>query len=160
MALHVPAVELAVDGAASFYVDVPAETVAGTLNQPWSVDIPVEIAGQALRFSEAWLTETSSILQLVLRSDPLGAPGDRFLTGLRLAAIIGPDGQPLNLALAHSGAGPGFFSPVRDYVAVVIIPVNNAGGPQVQRGRYQVELGGVILGVRGPWVLTWDLPGP
>ncbi len=158
MTLHVPAVEIAVDGAASFDVDVPTEFAAGSLDQTWPVDIPVAVAGQALRFSQAWLTGMNGLPQLVLRSDPLDTPGDRFLTGLRLAAITGPDGAPIDLALAHSSAGLDSFSPDREYVAVVIIPVVAADQRSLEPGRYHIEISAATFSVRGPWVLTWQLP--
>lgn len=158
MTLHVPAAEIAVDAAASFDVDVPAEFVGGTLDQTWPVDIPVAAAGQALRFSQAWLTGMNGLPQLVLRSDPLDTPGDRFLTGLRLAAITGPDGAPIDLALAHSSAGLDSFSPDREYVAVIIIPAAAAEQRSLEPGRYHVEISGATFGVRGPWALAWQLP--
>ncbi len=159
MTLHVPAVEIAVDGAASFDVTVPAEFADSSLDQAWPVDIPVAVAGQALRFSQASLTRMNSLPQLVLRSDPLDAPRDRWLTGLRLAAISSPDGQPIDMSLAHSSAGLDFFSLERNYVAAVMIPVGAWDSQSIQSGRYHVDLSGATFGVRGPWALTWELPG-
>jgi hypothetical protein len=160
MTLHVPAVEIAVDSAANFDVDVPGEGAAGMLDQPWAVDIPVDVARQSLRFSQAWLTEMNGLPQMVLRSDPLETPSDRWLTGLRLAAITDPEGELVDLTLAHSSAGPDFFSLERSYVAVIIIPVGGHDNRSIRPGRYHVELSGVTLGVRGPWTLRWELPGP
>jgi hypothetical protein len=157
MTLHVPAVEIAVDGGAGFDVDVPPEAATLPLNQTWPVDIPVEVAGQSLRFTEARLIETSGIPQLVLKTPALDTSHDRWMTGLRLAAITGPDGEAVDLALAQSSAGPDFFSLDRNYVAVVLVPVMDPESLDLRPGRYHVELASVTLGIRGPWTLSWDL---
>lgn len=158
MTLHLPAVEVAVAGAASFDVEVPPEAADLPLNRPWPVDIAVEVAGQALRFTEARLIETDGLPQLVLRTGPLAVPRDRWLTGLRLATLTGPGGAPVDLAQAHSTAGPDFFSLDREYVASIIFPVAAADQRSLQPGRYHVDLSGATFGVRGPWVLSWEMP--
>lgn len=54
----------------------------------------------------------------------------------------------------------GWCARSQDHVAVLIFTISDSATGQVQPGLYQVTFDGARIGVRGPWVLTWELPGP
>lgn len=164
--LHVPAVEITQAGPAAFDVVVPA----GVKVQPraesasWLVDIPIEVAGYRVHFTEARLEERSGTIMLVLTSAPLEHPrGDRQLTGLQPGAVTAPDGRSVNLDSAFGVAGPEYRSgdevngPCRMRLA---FDVTDPETHLVQPGRYHVKLAGAIVAVEGPWALSWNLGAP
>ena len=160
MTLHAPTVEVTLPGAAAFDVTVPTgltvEAHPGEVSAsaPWGVDIPVEISGYQLRFTQARLEELNGTTLLVLTSTPFeGRQGDRWLTGLRLASVTAPNGQSVNLRSAFGHAGP-------EYGARLAFDVVDPGTGTVRPGCYHVELDGVTVAVQGPWTLAWNLRAP
>mgnify|MGYP005839545271 CR=1 FL=1 len=167
LTLRLPGVRVAWPGRAEFDVEVPAGVVlepAGDgrpwrVSAPWAVDIPLEVAGYRLRFVEARLEETNGTTMLVLTSAPFAPPERaRRLTGLRLAAVTGPNGRAVDLRPAFSAAGPpGDWR--GEQVVSLLFDVAGPTTGQVEPGRYHVALGGVTLAVRRPWELSWDVAG-
>jgi hypothetical protein len=141
-------------------VDVPAEAAARPLNDSWPVDIPVEVAGRTVRFETARLATFRGQLALQLTSAPLPTEGDQWLAGLQLGAITGPSGQRLDRSAAFIHVGAGWYERSQDHVAGLVFIINDPATGQVQPGLYQVTFDGLRIGVRGPWTLTWQLPGP
>jgi hypothetical protein len=167
LTLRAPAVEVTLPGTAAFDVAVPSELTM-TLGGPdspwlasasWDVDVPLEIAGYRLRFTEARLEDLNDITLLTLISDPYKSQqGARWLFGLRLASVTAPDGRAVDLRTAHSGAGPEEEGSTV-HRAMLAFDVMDSDTRTVQPGRYHVELDGVIVAVQGPWILTWKLGG-
>ena len=165
--LHVPAVAVTLPGVAAFEVDVPAAMAMHPDpdtpergSDPWPVDIPVEIAGYGLRFAEARLQELNGQARLVLASAPVEEGRDgQWLDGMGLAAVIGPNGQTVDLSHSYATAGPDWQGDGK-YRVWVTFDVNDPATGAVQPGRYRVELDGIYVAVQGPWELTWDLQAP
>jgi hypothetical protein len=161
MTLHAPSMEVTLAGAAAFDVTVPngltTEAHPGEVSAsaPWGVDIPVEVAGYRLCFTQARLEELNGTTMLMLASGPFEGQqqGDRWLTGLRMASVTAPNGQLVDLRSAFSHAGP-------EYGARLAFDVVDPGTGIVQAGRYHVELEGVTVAVQGPWTLAWNLRAP
>ena len=164
LTLHAPAVEVTLSGMAAFDVSVPTgltmEAYPGEVpaSAPWSVDIPVEVSGYQLRFTQARLEELNGTTMLVLTSARFeGQQGDRRLTGLRLASVRAPNGQLVDLSSAFGHAGPEYEGGYRARLAFDVVDPE-AG--IVRPGRYHVELDGVTVAVQGPWTLTCNLRAP
>ena len=160
MTLHAPTVEVTLPGAAAFDVTVPTgltvEAHPGEVSAsaPWGVDIPVEISGYQLRFTQARLEELNGTTMLMLTSGPFeGQQGDRWLNGLRLASVTAPNGQLVDLRGAFGHAGP-------EYGARLAFDVVDPETGTVRPGRYHVKLDGVTVAVQGPWTLAWNLHAP
>jgi len=167
LTLRAPAVEATLPGTAAFDIVVPGGLTM-TLDGPdvpwlasasWDVDVPLEIAGYRLHFSEARLEDLNGTTLLTLISDPYESQqGACWLSGLRLASVAAPGGRTVDLETAHSGAGPKAEGSAV-YRAILAFDVADPETRTVQPGRYHVELDGVIVAVQGPWTLTWDLGG-
>ena len=164
MTLHAPTVEVTLPGAATFDVIVPTgltvEAHPGKVSAstPWSVDIPVEVSGYQLRFTQARLEKLNGTTMLVLTSTPFkGQQGGRRLTGLRLASVTAPNRQSVDLRSAFSHAGPEYEG---GYGARLAFDVVDPGTGTVRPGRYHVKLDGVTVAVQGPWTLAWNLHAP
>lgn len=162
--LHAPAVEVTFAGAAAFDVTVPtgltmkAHPGEVSASAPWGVDIPVEVSGYQLRFTQARLEELNGTTMLVLTSTPFkGQQGDRWLTGLRMASVTAPNGQSVDLRSAFGHAGPEYEG---GYGARLAFDVVDPETGTVRPGRYHVELEGVTVAVQGPWTLAWNLRTP
>ena len=160
MTLHVPAVEVTLAGAAAFDVTVPTrltvEAHPGEVpaSAPWDVDIPVEISGYQLRFTQARLEELNGTTMLMLTSDPFeGQQDDRWLTGLCLASVTAPNRQSVDLRSAFSHAIP-------EYGVKLAFDVVDPATGTVRPGCYHVKLDGVTVAVQGPWRLAWNLHAP
>ncbi len=165
LTLHVPGVQLAWPGEEAFDVAVPGGlTMAPAEDErlsresaAWAVDIPLEVAGYRLRFTEARLREMNGTTMLELVSAPYApAEKDRWLSGLQLAAVRGPRGTPLPVGTALSAAGLG-ETPGTAHRAWLCFDVAHPVTGTVQPGRYHVELAGVTVAVRGPWAVACDL---
>jgi hypothetical protein len=189
--LSVPGVELLIPGQAGFAIDVPqglvfgpeeyTVTVAGgggperqetrtrLASRHWSVDIPVEIAGYALHFTEAWIEVndySDGAYVLNLRGQPVVyKQGGQALVMLRFASVARPDGQIERVSyssdlfsLPQGGVGP--ESPGSSQLAAgLTLDVSTRDGFSVLPGRYQVELNGVTVWVPGPWEWSWAVSG-
>jgi hypothetical protein len=118
------------------------------------VDIPVEVAGYRLRFTQARLEELNGTTMLMLTSSPFeGQQGDRWLAGLCLASVTAPNGQSVDLRSAFSHVSP-------EYGAGLAFDVVDPGTGTVRPGCYHVKLDGVTVAVQGPWTLAWNLRAP
>jgi len=151
--LHVPRVELFVQGSLRFDVVVPEDVELsprsdrpGPASDPWAIDVPLEVGGYRLRLPQAQLEAINDTMMLRLipatEEDESLAPQ---LTGLRPISIVAPDGRPLDLQRVLRFDAAGMWWDVAD--------------PQtgtVQPGRYQVELEGITIAVAGPWKLSWN----
>jgi hypothetical protein len=167
LTLRAPAVEATLPGTAAFDVAVPSGLTM-TLDGPdspwmasasWDVDVPLEIAGYRLHFTEARLEDLNGTTLLTLISAPYKSEqGARWLFGLRLASVTAPDGRAVDLRSAHSAAGPEEEGSSA-HRAALAFDVVDPETRTVQPGRYHVELDGVIVAVQGPWTLTWKLGG-
>jgi len=164
MTLHAPSVEVTLTGAAAFDVTVPTglttEAHPGEVSAsaPWGVDIPVEVAGYQLRFTQARLEELNGTTMLMLTSGPFeGQQGDRWLTGLRMASVTAPNGQSVDLRSAFSHAGPEYEG---GYGVRLAFDVVDPATGTVRPGRYHVKLDGITAAVQGPWTLAWSLRAP
>jgi hypothetical protein len=61
-------------------------------------------------------------------------------------------------AFIHVGAG--WYERSQDHVAGLVFIINDPATGQVQPGPYRGTFDGARIGVRGSWVLAWQLPGP
>ncbi|MGC9348997.1 MAG: hypothetical protein ACP5JG_12710 [Anaerolineae bacterium] len=166
LALEIPTVRVVQAAPAAFDVTVP-EGVRVTLDasdapwgasQPWAVDIPLEVAGYRVHFTEARLEELNGTTLLMLSSAPYRVQDDkRTLFGLEMGTVHAPDGRDVDLETAHSSAGPqkekGALHQVR--LAFDVVDPNTG---LIQAGRYNVEIDGAWVRVEGPWKLSWKLP--
>ncbi len=167
LTLRAPAMEVTLPGTAIFDIAVPSGLTM-TLGGPdlpwlasvsWDVDVPLEIAGYRLHFTEAHLMDLNGTTLLMLTSAPFKPQlRDRWLSGLRLASVTAPDGRAVDLRTAHSGAGPEEEGSTA-HRAVLAFDVVDPETRTVQPGRYHVELDGVTVAVQGPWELNWRLGG-
>jgi hypothetical protein len=191
LALTVPGVELLYPGQASFTFDVPPdlvfqpeqyavtviggggperqETLTRMASRHWSVDIPIEIAGYSLHFSEAWVevnegSEAPYVLNL--RGDPLDyRQGEQTLSTLRFSSVSRPDGTTDRvdystslsgqLSLPSGGIGPESESSSR-WIAGLALDVSAGNSFSLLPGRYTVELNGVTTWLAGPWRWSWS----
>ncbi len=160
MTLHAPSVEVTLAGAAAFDVTVPTglttEAHPGEVSAsaPWGMDIPVEVAGYRLRFTQAQIEGLNDTTMLMLTSGPFeGQQGNCWLTGLHLASVMAPNGQSVDLRSAFSHASP-------EYGVRLAFDVVDPATGTVQPGRYRVKLDGVTVAVQGPWTLAWNLRAP
>ncbi|MDY7080339.1 MAG: hypothetical protein SXV54_25940, partial [Chloroflexota bacterium] len=168
LTLRAPAVEVTLPGAAAFDVAVLVglTMTSGGPDSPWlasaswDVDVPLEIAGYRLHFTEARLEDLNGTTLLTLTSAPFKPQmRDRWLSGLRLASVTAPDGQAVDLETAHSGAGPEEEGSTAHRVRLAF-DVADPETCTVQPGHYYVELDGDTVAVQGPWKLTWSLHTP
>jgi hypothetical protein len=192
LSLHVPGMEVFEPGAASFDVAVPQEvsfkphettvTVIGGggperqvtetrwLSDPWPVDIPLDIAGYRLHFTQAQLERdqrSDAPYRLLLTGEPpAGGQGGAHLIGLRFAQVKQPDGETVQIdqALQNSGmislpyGGVGPQEPgSRQLQAGIALDVTAADQADLLDGRYRVTLSGVTVWVPGPWELHFPL---
>jgi hypothetical protein len=137
--------------ALAVYADRP------NMSEPWRVDIPLNVAGYALRFTHAQLVEANDTVRLSLAAELDGAAG-QALTALRLAAVSDPAGRPVDLRSAFGGAWPDPEG--RKVYLSLSFSVADPSSLAIQPGTYHVKLSGINERVRGPWVLSWELPGP
>ena len=167
LTLHAPAVEVTLPGTAAFDITVPGglTMTPGGPDSPWlasaswDVDVPLEIAGYRLHFTEARLEDLNGTTLLTLTSTPFKPQlRDLWLFGLRLASVTAPDGRAVDLGTAHSGAGPEEEGSTA-HRATLAFDVLDPETRTVQPGRYHVELDGVTIAVQEPWKLTWRLGG-
>ena len=166
LTLEIPTVAVVKAAPAAFDVTVP-EGVQVTLDasdapwgasKPWQVDIPLEVAGYRMHFTEAQLEELNGTTLLMLSSAPYRVQDDkRTLFGLEMRTVYAPDGREVDLETAHSSAG----SQKEDstmHRAVLAFDVVDPKTGLIQAGRYHVEIDGAWVGVEGPWNLTLALP--
>jgi hypothetical protein len=194
LSLHVPGMEVFEPGAASFEVEVPQEvsfkphettvTVIGGggperqetemrwLSDPWAVDIPLDIAGYRLHFTQAQLERderSDSPYRLLLTGEPpAGGQGGAHLIGLRFAQVEQPDGETVQIdqelqnsgmiSLPYGGVGPQEPGS-RQSQAGIALDVTAADQADLLPGRYRVALNGVTVWVPGPWELHFPLSG-
>ncbi|MEA3376997.1 MAG: hypothetical protein U9R72_12460, partial [Chloroflexota bacterium] len=167
LTLHVPAVAVTHPASAAFDITVPKglEMEAGTYDTPWlasaswEVDIPLEVAGYRLHFSEARLEDLNGTTLLRLLSEPYEPGQNEQLYGLHLASVRAPDGRPVDLRSALSAAGPQ-EEDSDAHRARLWFDVLDPETVTVGAGRYHVEIDGVTVLYQGPWELSWELPGP
>jgi hypothetical protein len=194
LALHVPGMEVFEPGTTSFEVVVPQEvtfkphettvTVIGGggperqesetrwLSNSWSVDIPLNLAGYRLYFTQAQVERderSDSPYRLLLMGEPPAAgQGGAHLIGLRFAQIERPDGGTVQIdpALQNNGmisfpyGGIGPLEPGSSQLqAGIVLDVTAADHVDLLPGRYRVELNGVTVWVPGPWELHFSLSG-
>jgi hypothetical protein len=159
LTLTVPAVEIVTPAAVTFDVTVPDGVTTAydgdtpwPISPPWEVDLPLKLGERALRFTTAHLAELNGTTMVML---PYAArsPGQQ-LSGLRLAAVTGPDGRRVDLNSAVNGAGPVAEGDMRYELGLGFNVVDPASG-RVQPGRYRVTVDGVKVLVEGPWRLAW-----
>jgi len=151
---------------AAFDVTIP-EGVRVTLDasdapwgasQPWEVDIPLEVAGYRVHFTEAQLEELNGTTLLMLRSAPYRRQdGTHRLFGLEMRTVHAPDGREVDLESAVSGAGPQKEEGVLHQAGLAFDVIDPNTG-LVQAGRYHVEIEGAWVQIEGPWNLTLQLP--
>ena len=166
LTLEIPTVAVVKAAPAAFDVTVP-EGVQVTLDasdapwgasKPWQVDIPLDVAGYRMHFTEAQLEELNGTTLLMLSSAPYCVQDDKHtLFGLEMRTVYAPDGREVNLETAHSSAG----SQKEDstmHRAVLAFDVVDPKTGLIQTGRYHVEIDGAWVGVEGPWNLTLALP--
>jgi hypothetical protein len=157
VSLHVPAVELLLEGSISFDVWVPEgvemqprSEPPWPASEPWAVDVPLDLAGYRLHLASARLEGINNTTSLVLipaePADPTTGP---WLTGLRPASIVAPSGRPLDLTYATRFGHTGTLFDLADPDTGALLP-----------GRYRFELKGITVAVPGPWDLRWHLVEP
>lgn len=166
LTLEIPMVAVVKAASAAFDVTVP-EGVRVTLDAsdapwgaslPWAVDIPLEVAGYRVHFTEAQLGELNGTTLLMLSSAPYRAQDDkRTLFGLEMGTVYAPDDREVDLETAHSSAGTQKEEGTLHQVGLAFDVVDPKTG-DVQAGRYHVEIDGAWVGVEGPWNLTLALP--
>jgi len=192
--LHVPGMEIYLPGQDGFIVEVPQDlafkpeqytvTVMGGggperqetqihyVSDPWAVDIPLELAGYQLRFTQAQLEHDERAdppYRLLLTGVPPATEQDApYPNRLRFSEIERPDGQILQIdpALQNSGmlsypsGGIGLLEPGSSQAQAVIgLDVTAADRVALLAGRYRVELNGVTAWAPGPWELSFSLSG-
>jgi hypothetical protein len=194
LSLHVPGMEVYEPGEASFEVEVPqyvtfkpeeyTETVIGGggperqvtetrwVSDPWPVNIPLDIAGYRLHFTQAQLEHderSDSPYRLLLTGEPpAGNQGNMHLIGLRFAQVQRPDEEAVQIdqALQNSGmislpyGGVGSQETGSSQLqAGIVLDVTAADRINLLSGRYRIELSGVTVWVPGPWDLHFSLSG-
>lgn len=192
--LHVPAVEIFVPGQAAFDVTVPVdvdihreEVVVAMINRngereetvqtrwvsdPWEVDIPVELGGYSLRFTQAQIErdpDANTPFRLILSSQPVDRELDgKNLGALNLSAVTRPDGEQetgeeINemmrwYGLLYDRMLTENYDPA-NWQAKIFLDVTAADGTTLLPGSYHVEIDGVIAWVSGPWELSFSPEG-
>ena len=190
--LHVPAVELFLPGQAAFEIAVPEGVIFHSeeyrvpelsqdtgqqettqtrwMSDPWEVDIPVEIAGYRLHFTQAQVEQalnSNPAYLLTLTSQPLNRELDgKFLSVLHISAFINPDGQSESVdavnelmsvfGLYYDRLLTENYDPAR-WNAKIILDGTNPNSLDLLPGSYQVKIDGAIVWVVGPWDLSWSL---
>jgi hypothetical protein len=194
MTLHVPAVELFLPGKAAFEIAVPdgltfhseefsvpdlgQNNVQQETNQtrwvsdPWQVDIPIEIAGYRLHFTQAQVEQalnSNPAYRLTLTSELLNRELDgKSLSTLHISTLTSPDGQSESLdtvnelmsvmGLYYDRLLTENYDPAR-WNAKLILDVTDSSGLKFLPGTYRIEIDGAIIWAVGPWDLSWSLPG-
>jgi hypothetical protein len=192
--LHVPAIMLFLPGQAAFEIAVPEgltfhsekfsvpdlgqnnmqqeTTQTRWVSDPWEVDIPVEIAGYRLHFSQAQVEQdlnSNPAYRLTLTSEPLNRELDgKSLSTLHISTFIRPDGQSGSIdtvnelmsvfGLYYDRLLTENYDPAR-WNAKIILDVTNPTGLDLLSGTYRVEIDGAIVWVAGPWDLSWFISG-
>lgn len=163
LTLEVAAVALFTPADATFEVTVPQQAKLNpssdlpATSDPWPVDIPLEIAGHQVQFTEAQLQGLNRTILLSLTSAPLTWQlSEQQLTALTIASVSDPAGRQVNLKTANSYASK-LASQEQTYQVSLSFDVANPTTRLVQPGRYQVALDGVLTVIEGPWTLRWDL---
>lgn len=178
LTLRIPAISLARLDTAAFTVEAP-EDIAFTedengrrASQLWPVNLRFTIAGYTIHFTEARLTkDTPAEFQAGMTLHGVATGGERSgcnLYGLRVGAITGPGGHPIQSKQAsglifagplpgiHSFAGP--HPSDKDACEIILsFPAHDPDTGKTQAGRYQVELEGVNEIREGPWMFSWSL---
>jgi hypothetical protein len=166
LALEIPTVRVVKAAPAAFDVTIPegvrvtldASDVSWGASQPWEVDIPLEVAGYRVHFTEAQLEELNGTTLLMLHSAPYRLQDDTHrLFGLEMKAVHAPDGREVDLETAISGAGPQKENSARHQAGLAFDAID-PDTQEIQAGRYHVEIDGIWVGVEGPWNLTMELP--
>jgi hypothetical protein len=155
--LHVPAVELLLEGSINFDVWVPEgvemqprSEPPWPASEPWAVDVPLDLAGYRLHLASARLEGINSTTSLALiPADTADATTGPWLTGLHPASIVAPNGLPLDLTYATRFGHTGTLFDLADPDTGAVLP-----------GRYHFELEGITVAVPGPWELRWNLVEP
>ncbi|NLE45230.1 MAG: hypothetical protein GX620_10955 [Chloroflexi bacterium] len=161
--LHVPAVDIVLPAAATFDVSVPggltmtmgSSDVPWMASEPWDVDIRLDVAGYQLAFTAARIQDLNGTTMLTLISEPheLQQSG-RWLSGLRLASVTGPDRRAVDLETAYSAAGR--VDVGSEMLQVVLaFDVTDPETNSLQPGRYHIDVDGVAVAVQGPWKFSW-----
>ena len=194
LTLHVPAVELFLSSQTAFEVDVPGglnfhseeikvnassrnegqsvEPRTHWVSEPWEVDVPVEVAGFRLHFTQAQIERdlnASIPYRLILTSQPLNRELEgKSLSALSLSAVSCPDGrqddgEEINalmrwLGLLYDRAMTENYDPA-NWQAKLFLDVSTEDGNEYLPGRYQVEIDGAKAWVSGPWELHFSLSG-
>jgi len=192
LTLHVPGMEVLLPGQASMEVDIPwdvefheeeytvtviggggperQETQTRQVGGPWPVDLPLEIAGYRLHFTQAKLEhddQSDPPYRLLLTGEPpAAASGSLTMNTMRIGSVDRPDGQTVRIdpalfysglaPLAYGGVGPTEADPGRMQIGI-ILDVTAANGSDLLPGRYRVELDGVTAWVPGPWKVSVPL---
>ena len=193
--LHVPAVEVSLPGQAGFEVDVPGDlrftpehypvTVIGGggperqemetrwVSRHWAVDIPLEIAGYSLHFTEAWVERDEGFeapYRLMLKGEPLVYRlGEQILNQLRFTAIARPDGsirRPQDFTDYWRWDSQAYGVVGREEAgstslqAGIVLDVTATNVTDLLPGQYVIDLNGVTVYIPGPWELSWSLSNP
>jgi len=153
--IHVPAVLVERSAPLTFTVAVPEGVSEG---DEWAVDVPLDLGGCRLHFTQARLQNDLLVLSAGL-AEPVG-PGERRLAGVALSSVTGPDGVERPLAVGSPLVGQ--FSqtvtiPGAGQRLLVGLGSGDGGGP-LGPGTYTVEVAGVQEAVPGPWELSWEMP--
>lgn len=166
LTLTVPAIEIVRPAAVTFDVIVPDGVTTRydgdtpwPVSPAWEVALPLTLGEQALRFTTAHLADLNGTTMVMLTSTPYAAASSgQWLSGLRLAAVTGPDGRQVDLDNAVSRAGPVAEDDARHELGLGFDVVDPTSG-SVQPGSYRVTVDGVKALVKGPWRLAWRVLG-
>ena len=190
--LRVPAAEFFKPGQAVLEVKVPEriefhkETYEGQVyyggredteedirwvSDPWQVDIPVDIAGIQLHFTQAQLRRVGyaeGTYRLVLSGEFVSSTQGQVAAGrLHFSSITKPDGstdkaEPYTSPESWHRLGTGGFGRIAPEngnlkEAEIHLSVTKNNGVELLPGRYQLFLDGVGLWLPGPWEIGLPL---
>ncbi len=185
LTLDIPGAMLLLPGQAALEVEVPqglgfhqeeyTVTVVGGggperkekqvrwVSNPWKVDLPLEIAGYSLHFTQARVEQNedaATTYRLVLTGEPvISRLGEGTLSMLRFSAVVRPDGEKRIVGYEYGGypltetvfGGIGKDEGSRRFTARLEMDVTAKNGLELLPGRYHVELSGVAVWVEGRW---------
>ncbi|RPI87285.1 MAG: hypothetical protein EHM41_05505 [Chloroflexi bacterium] len=192
--LHVPAVERFLPGQAAFEIEVPRDitfhseefsvsminpsgeqqeiTQTRWVSPPWELDIPIEVAGYSMHFTQAQVErdlDASPPFRLVLTSEPLNRELNRIWLGaLHISSIIRPDGSKGSNDIVNEYMRVyGLYYDrllTENYNSIywkvkLIIDVASPDGLEVIPGSYKVDIDGATVWISGPWELSWPVSG-
>jgi hypothetical protein len=189
LTVHIHSVELFLPRRVVFDIDVPGgldfypvefkapeissapggreETYTRWLSESWEVDIPVEVGGFNLHFTQAQMENwTDSFFTLILTSEPRSREANGMYLGrLNLSTIVRPDGGSQVDKLNELMSWHGYFYDqywVEDYdpnhwQATLLLDVTNQEGLDVLPGKYRIEISGANVIVPGQWEIGFSV---